>query len=62
VRRAPGRRGDVAHRLWLLEREALRARLRHQGVALVSWPEGAPFDPVLREVLAIREAVLRWAW
>ena len=61
VRKAEGRRGDVAHRLWLLEREALRARLRHQGVALVAWPEGAPFDPVLREVLAVREAVLRWA-
>ena len=61
VRKAEGRRGDVAHRLWLLEREALRARLRHQGVALVEWPEGSPFDPVLREVLAVREAVLRWA-
>ena len=56
-----GRRADVAHRLWLLEREALRARFRRRGVAVVEWPAGTSFDPVLREVLAFREAVRRWA-
>lgn len=56
-----GGRGEVAHRLWLLDREVVRARLRRQGVAVVDWPQGTPFDAVLREVVAFRKALLRRA-
>nr|MDQ3384602.1 DUF58 domain-containing protein [Actinomycetota bacterium] len=59
VRSGPGRRGDLAHRLWLLDREALRVRFRQRGVAVVEWPTGTEFDLALREALAFRHAVLR---
>ena len=61
VRRGPGQRGDLAHRLWLLDREALRVRFRQRGVAVVEWPPGTELDLALREALAFRQAVLRWA-
>ncbi len=43
---APGRgRGEaVAHRLWLLQREALRARLGQLGVAVASWRDDEPLQ------------------
>jgi uncharacterized protein (DUF58 family) len=43
---APGRaRGEVvAHRLWLLEREALRAQLQQLGVPVASWRDEEPLQ------------------
>ena len=61
VRRGPGQRGDLAHRLWLLDREALRVRLRQRGVAVVEWRPGTDLDLALGEALAFRQAVLRWS-
>ncbi len=44
---APPGRTDadaLAHRLWLLEREALRTRLRALGVPVARWPEDQPLQ------------------
>lgn len=57
----PGGRGELAHRLWSLERAATRDELRRRGVGVTEWASGAPIGPVLDELLAYREAVSRWA-
>jgi len=44
----------LAHRLWLLRREELRARYVRLGVAVASWEEGAPLDAALEGVKAFR--------
>ena len=43
----------LAHRLWLLEREALRARLVATGIAVATWGEDS-LDVVLEEVRTYR--------
>jgi uncharacterized protein (DUF58 family) len=45
----PGRRDTerLAHRLWTMEREALRGRFLSLGVPFVAWHHGEPLDPVL---------------
>jgi uncharacterized protein (DUF58 family) len=46
----PGEADRVAHRLWLLRRDELRARYRAAGVPVVEWREGAPLAAELEEV------------
>ena len=53
---APGRRrlDELAWRLWLLRREALRSRYLRLGVPVVEWREGAPLQAALEEVRRFR--------
>lgn len=53
---APGELGELAHRLWRLERTALRRRFSSRGVPVVAWHDGQPLEPVLAEVIASRRA------
>jgi uncharacterized protein (DUF58 family) len=45
---------QLAHRLWRLRREALRARYASLGVAIVEWREGVPIEAVVEEVRGFR--------
>jgi uncharacterized protein (DUF58 family) len=54
-------RTQLAHRLWHLERAAVRNQLRHDGVAVGVWEAGEPLDPVLDSLGVFRTAVLRSA-
>lgn len=40
----PGRSGALAHRLWLLQREALRTRLQELGVPVARWSDDQPLQ------------------
>jgi len=44
----------LAHRLWLLHRQELRARYESIGVAVATWREDLPLDAVLEGVRAYR--------
>jgi uncharacterized protein (DUF58 family) len=44
----------LAHRLWLLRREALRSRYLRLGVPVVEWRAGAPLQGALEEVRTFR--------
>ncbi|MBA2462825.1 MAG: DUF58 domain-containing protein [Actinobacteria bacterium] len=44
----------LAHRLWLLHREELRARYEQLGVAVVTWHEDLPLEAVLEGVRGFR--------
>ena len=55
----PSESDRLAHRLWRLQREALRARYERLGIATVEWREGTPFAAVLEEVTAFRRQVRR---
>ena len=46
----------VAHRLWLLRREAVRARYRAAGVPVAEWREDASLAAALEEVKAFRRS------
>ena len=50
----PGEVDQLAHRLWRLTREALRARFEQAGVAVVEWREGAPLAQMLEEAEGFR--------
>jgi uncharacterized protein (DUF58 family) len=51
----PGRGLDaLAHRLWLLRRDALRSRYLRLGVPVVEWREDAPLQAALEEVRTFR--------
>lgn len=53
----PGSPGDaLAHRLWRLEREALRARLQSLGIAVALWEEPGTLGPALQGVNAFRRS------
>jgi uncharacterized protein (DUF58 family) len=41
---------ELAHRLWVLRREALRSRYRRLGVPVVAWSEDVPLQAALEEV------------
>jgi len=43
----------AAYRLWLLDREARRARLESQGIGVATWGEDE-LDAVLQEVRTFR--------
>jgi uncharacterized protein (DUF58 family) len=45
---------DLAHRLWLLRRDALRSRYLRLGVPVVEWREGEPLQAALEEVRTFR--------
>ena len=45
---------QLAHRLWLLRREEIRARYERLGVAVASWSDEQPLDAVLEGVRAFR--------
>ena len=45
---------QLAHRLWVLRREEIRARYERLGVAVARWEDGLPLDAVLEEVRAFR--------
>lgn len=44
----------LAHRLWLLRREELRARFERLGVAVATWSDDTPVDAALEGVSAFR--------
>jgi uncharacterized protein (DUF58 family) len=44
----------LAHRLWQMRRESLRARFHRAGVAVVEWTEGEPLAAALEEAGAFR--------
>jgi uncharacterized protein (DUF58 family) len=50
----PDERGELAHRLWLLQREALRERFRAAGIPIASWNEQRPLEGALEEVRSSR--------
>jgi uncharacterized protein (DUF58 family) len=49
-----GEQGELAHRLWRLERASQRARLSRLGVPVAEWHESLPLVAVLEEVAAFR--------
>ena len=44
----------LAHRLWVLRRDEIRARYERLGVAVATWSDDAPLDAVLEGVRAYR--------
>lgn len=50
----PGESGQLAFKIWEMEREALRYRFHCLGVPVAVWNTGQPFEQVLREVQAFR--------
>jgi uncharacterized protein (DUF58 family) len=53
---APGKSeaDKLAHRLWVLRRDEIRARYERLGVAVARWSDDAPLDAVLEGVRAFR--------
>jgi uncharacterized protein (DUF58 family) len=49
-----GERERLAHRLWLLRREALRGRFRRLGVPVAQWHDGEPLQGPIVEVASFR--------
>src|SRR5207253_3718084 len=54
VRPGAGELAQLSYRLWLLSREALRARYRQAGVPVVEWTDGVPLNVPLEEVSTFR--------
>ncbi|HYT26238.1 MAG TPA: DUF58 domain-containing protein [Actinomycetota bacterium] len=54
-----GELGELAMRLWRLEREALRARYERLGIAVVAWRDDVELEAVLQEVAAFRRSARR---
>ena len=50
----PGPAGEVAYRLWLLQREARRLEYERAGAPVVVWSDGEPLTAVLEGVSASR--------
>jgi uncharacterized protein (DUF58 family) len=50
----PGELGSLAYRLWLLDREAQRAKLARLGIAVARWGEGVELDAALEGVRTYR--------
>jgi uncharacterized protein (DUF58 family) len=57
VRARADERGELAHRLWLLQRAALRERFRSAGIAIATWSRERPLEAALEEVRASRRHV-----
>ncbi|WP_432831687.1 DUF58 domain-containing protein [Dactylosporangium sp. CA-092794] len=51
--RAAGKWGDVAARMWRLEREAIMGQLREHGVPVVAWGGAGSLDEVLHGVARV---------
>ena len=54
-----GELGEIAHRLWVLRREALRDRFREMGIAVAIWREGMPLEAALEGVQGFRRHASR---
>ncbi len=54
VDRGDSESAQLAYRLWLLWRDAVRYRFARSGVPVVEWREEAPLSTVLEEVIAYR--------
>jgi uncharacterized protein (DUF58 family) len=54
VEQGTGELDDLAYRLWLLRREALRASYLRLGVPVVEWQRGMPLQAALEEVRTFR--------
>ena len=54
VEQGSGELDDLAYRLWLLRREALRASYLQLGVPVVEWQRGMPLQAALEEVRTFR--------
>jgi uncharacterized protein (DUF58 family) len=50
----PDPAGELAHRLWLLQREALRESFRAAGIPIATWNEQRPLEAALEEVRSSR--------
>ena len=50
----PSESDRLAHRLWVLRRDEIRARYERLGVAVASWSDDRPLDGVLEGVRAFR--------
>jgi uncharacterized protein (DUF58 family) len=50
----PSESDRLAHRLWLLRREEIRARYERLGIAVATWSDEQPLDGVLEGVRAFR--------
>lgn len=50
----PGELGDLAHRLWRLQREQVASRYRGMGVPVVEWLHGRSVDEVLAQLQEVR--------
>ena len=44
----------LAHRLWVLRRDEIRARYERLGIAVATWSDDRPLDAVLEGVRAFR--------
>ena len=51
--RGAGQWGQVAHRLWALERDSVIGQLREHGVPVVPWGGAGSLDEVLRGVTRV---------
>ena len=51
---APGELGALAHRLWLLDREALRSKLARLGIPVARWGRDVELDAALEGVRTYR--------
>jgi uncharacterized protein (DUF58 family) len=54
-----GERAELAHRLWLLQRDALRARFERAGVAVGTWDADTSLVGALEEVRSFRRSAGR---
>jgi uncharacterized protein (DUF58 family) len=54
-----GRKAELAHRLWRLEREVLRMRLEGAGIAVGRWSDETSLDQALEEVTTFRRYARR---
>jgi uncharacterized protein (DUF58 family) len=56
---SPGRKAELAHRLWHLERDVLRMRLEGAGIAVGRWTDETSLDQALEEVTTFRRYARR---
>jgi uncharacterized protein (DUF58 family) len=54
-----GELGELALRLWRLERQAVRARYERLGIAVTEWRDGVDLEAALEEVAAFRRYARR---
>jgi hypothetical protein len=50
----PSAEGRLAHRVWKLERDALRFELNARGIPVVRWTEGSSLQSALSEISRLR--------
>ncbi|MGI8916396.1 MAG: DUF58 domain-containing protein [Chloroflexota bacterium] len=51
--------GQLAYRLWVLQREAQHARFQRLGIAIATWQPGQPLEAVMEEVRAFQRFARR---